>query len=67
MTPQDRAWEMAALARQDGDLNDAHRWIEVALGRPIRKACIYCNGGMFIYPYRPIVPCVECHGTGIQP
>jgi hypothetical protein len=65
LSPQDRAWEMAGLARQDGDHAEERRWTEVALGRPLRKRCWSCLGnGRIAYPYQPLEVCSDCKGTG---
>jgi len=71
MNKQDLAWELAGLARQDGDHKDELRWTNIARGlpenTPERKLCWACVGnGIIRYPRTNLITCPDCNGTGSQ-
>jgi hypothetical protein len=71
MTASDRAWELAGLARQDGDHAEELRWTNIARGLPpetVRLKCWPCVGnGLIAYPRSPVITCPDCNGNGWVP
>lgn len=66
----DQAWELAGLARCDGDSEAENRYTNIARGLPletIRLCCWMCVGnGITSYPNCDVEVCVFCNGKGYQ-